>query len=102
MLWDGPLSKSAGAARLDRVRPTPASWLDPPAFAAVRIVTLITTPPQSRVAKAQAPPAPPMPGLGWMEWVVIAQTIMPALMYVPGLSALRALTRAIACALPLV
>jgi hypothetical protein len=43
-----------------------------------------------------------MPPLGWMEWVVIAQTVMPAMMYVPGLSMLRAVTRVIACVLPLV
>ena len=43
-----------------------------------------------------------MPPLGWMEWVVIAQTAMPALMYVPGLSVLRAASRAVACVVPLV
>jgi len=44
-----------------------------------------------------SPPARPArvkaPGWGWLEWVTLAQTAIPALMFVPGLSAIRTLTR---------
>lgn len=39
--------------------------------------------------------------MGWLEWVVIAQTVLPALMYVPALTPFRSLTRIFACVLPL-
>src|SRR5438067_614317 len=35
----------------------------------------------------------PMPPWGWLEWTVVAQTAIPALMFIPGLSAVRTLTR---------
>ena len=34
-----------------------------------------------------------LPGWGWLEWGVVAQTAMPALMFVPGLGGARTLTR---------
>jgi hypothetical protein len=67
-----------------------------------RIVTLTTTPPPVRVATASAPPEPKMPRMGWLEWTLIAQTVLPALMFVSSLSALRPVLRVAATALPLV
>jgi len=43
--------------------------------------------PPPRPAKVKAP------AWGWLEWVILAQTAIPALMFVPGLSAIRTLTR---------
>jgi len=40
------------------------------------------------MAKGRRPP-----GWGWLEWAVVAQTAMPALMFVPGLGGVRTLTR---------
>lgn len=34
-----------------------------------------------------------MPGWGWLEWVVVSQTAFPALLFVPGLTPIRTLTR---------
>ena len=33
------------------------------------------------------------PGWGWLEWLVLSQTVLPALMFIPGLSAVRTPTR---------
>jgi hypothetical protein len=42
-----------------------------------------------------------MPGWGWLEWVVIVQTLMPALMFIPALIQIRFLTRVVSFAIPL-
>ncbi|MEO6809239.1 MAG: hypothetical protein ABI353_09035 [Isosphaeraceae bacterium] len=34
-----------------------------------------------------------MPGWGWLEWVVVAQTALPAMLFVPGMAPIRTLTR---------
>jgi hypothetical protein len=43
----------------------------------------------------------PMPRWGWLEWVILSQAAMPALMFVPGLAATRIVTRIATFALPL-
>jgi hypothetical protein len=43
-----------------------------------------------------------MPRLGWLEWVIITQTLMPALMFIPPLIPLRFLTRVASFGLPLI
>jgi hypothetical protein len=45
--------------------------------------------------------ASPMPRWGWLEWVVLSQAAMPALMFVPGLAATRIVTRIAVFVLPL-
>ena len=35
----------------------------------------------------------PMPEWGWLEWFAIGQTALPALMFIPGLSAVRTPSR---------
>jgi hypothetical protein len=58
-------------------------------------------PPQRSAPKA--PPGPsPMPKWGWLEWFVVAQTALPALMFIPGLSAVRTPSRIAAFSIALV
>jgi hypothetical protein len=42
-----------------------------------------------------------MPGWGWLEWVLLSQAALPALMFVPGLAATRIVTRIAVFTLPL-
>jgi hypothetical protein len=44
----------------------------------------------------------PMPGWGWLEWFMVAQTALPALMFVPGLSVVRTPARIAAFSIALV
>ena len=44
----------------------------------------------------------PMPKWGWLEWVVVSQTALPALMFIPGLSVVRTPARVLAFAIALV
>ena len=73
-----------------------------------RGVTNPPAPPRGGVRASSLPagrPAaggpPPMPRWGWLEWVVLAQMALPALMFVPGMAATRLATRVAAFALPL-
>jgi len=59
-------------------------------------VSTPTAPPRPRSPRPRpAPPGQPTkgPGWGWLEWTVLAQTAIPALLFVPGLSSIRILTR---------
>jgi hypothetical protein len=58
------------------------------------------SPPYRPPAAARRPPAgpprrpgEPRVGWGWLEWTLVAQTALPALMFVPGLTPLRTATR---------
>jgi hypothetical protein len=42
------------------------------------------------------PPSPRSIPWGWLEWFLIAQTMVPALLFVPGISAVRPLIRVVA------
>jgi hypothetical protein len=42
-----------------------------------------------------------MPWWGWLEWTVVAQTAMPALMFIPALTPIRIVTRVAAFAIAL-
>jgi hypothetical protein len=44
----------------------------------------------------------PMPKWGWLEWFMVAQTALPALMFIPGLSVVRAPSRIAAFSIALV
>ena len=44
----------------------------------------------------------PMPKWGWLEWFMVAQTALPALMFIPGLSAVRTPSRIAAFSIALV
>jgi len=56
-----------------------------------------------RTINSQKPrPAVPLPGWGWLETVVIAQTFLPALLFIPGVSRFRAPNRIMAYAIALV
>ncbi len=46
--------------------------------------------------------AAPMPGWGWLEWFVVGQTALPALMFIPGLASARTPARIAAFAVALV
>src|ERR1700761_960533 len=37
--------------------------------------------------------AAPMPRWGWLEWFMVAQTALPALMFIPGMSLVRTPSR---------
>lgn len=41
------------------------------------------------------------PGWGWLEWTMLAQVAMPALLFIPGFSAIRIVTRIAIFAIPL-
>jgi hypothetical protein len=43
-----------------------------------------------------------MPRLGWLEWIVISQTALPAMMYIPGASRYRFVSRILGTVLPLI
>src|SRR5258707_3034422 len=49
-----------------------------------------------------ATPLGPMPGWGWLEWFMVAQTALPALMFIPGLSVIRTPARVAAFSIALV
>ena len=60
--------------------------------------------PAARGAAGAKPPAPARPRRpavaparkipwGWLEWIVVAQTALPALLFVPGMSPVRVLTK---------
>jgi hypothetical protein len=53
-------------------------------------------------AKKPATRVAPMPRWGWLEWFVIAQTALPALMFIPGLSVVRTPARIAAFSIALV
>lgn len=55
----------------------------------------------ARPPKAKAPAAPRMPKISWLEIVVLAQALLPAIMFIPQLLPLRFLTRVASFALPL-
>lgn len=62
-------------------------------------------PPRRPSAKLVAKPsskAAPMPPWGWLEWFMVAQTALPALMFVPGLSVVRTPCRIAAFSIALV
>jgi len=42
-----------------------------------------------------------MPSFGWLEFIVLMQTVMPALVFIPGLQSYRIVTRMAAYGLPL-
>lgn len=54
-----------------------------------------------RPAKAPAASKKKMPRLGWLEIVVLGQTVLPALMFVPQLTVLRFISRVASFALPM-
>ncbi len=43
-----------------------------------------------------------LPKWGWLEWLTLSLPLMPALMFIPGLSALRTLARVAAFLIPLI
>ena len=47
-------------------------------------------------------PARPMPRWGWLEWFVVGQTALPALMFIPGLASVRTPARIAAFGVALV
>ena len=51
--------------------------------------------PQPARAKA-AKPAEKAPPWGWLEWFTVMQTFMPAILFIPGISAVRTATRIMA------
>jgi hypothetical protein len=60
-------------------------------------------PPKARLASSsKALKRAKMPRLGWLEIVVLGQTMLPAMMFIPPLIPLRFLTRAAAYVLPMV
>ena len=62
-------------------------------------ISRVFRPPSSTLANgsvaAGAPKGAPAkePGWGWLEWFVLSQTFIPALLFVPGMSPIRTLTR---------
>jgi hypothetical protein len=54
----------------------------------VRPAPVVRAPGRPRPNRPAARPAR-RPAWGWLEWFVLSQTIFPALMFVPGLSAIR-------------
>lgn len=65
-------------------------------------MTLTTSAHPATVPKLSDVPARKMPRLGWLEWTMILQTLLPAMMYIPGVSPFRFLLRILATTLPLV
>ena len=58
--------------------------------------------PASRTKAKPEPPRPSkLPRMGWLEMVVVAQTMLPALMFIPQLLRIRTATRIASFALPL-
>jgi len=63
-------------------------------------------PPTNRPAAGRRPPAPAVPPKkgprwGWLEWFVVSQTALPALLFLPGVSAVRTANRVSAYAVAL-
>ena len=56
---------------------------------------------QPRPAAAARPPAPKRLRWTWLEWFLVAQTFIPALLFIPGISAGRVVIRVIAYLAPL-
>jgi hypothetical protein len=56
----------------------------------------------ARQPRSPSPPLGPMPGWGWLEWFMVAQTALPALMFIPGLSVVRSPARIAAFSIALV
>ena len=46
--------------------------------------------------------APKMPPLGWLEYIVLAQTVLPAMMFIPQLVPFRFVTRVASFVLPMI
>ena len=57
--------------------------------------------PRPRMAAARKVAAK-LPPWGWLEWFVVLQTFIPAILFVPGMSRLRVFTRVAAYAIALV
>ena len=51
---------------------------------------------------ARVRPSPKMPGWGWIEGVIVAQTFLPALLFIPGVAKVRSANRIMAYAIALV
>ena len=68
----------------------------------------MSDPPQQRRNPPPKPtpvassPRGPMPGWGRLEWFMVAQTALPALMFIPGLSAVRTPSRIAAFSISLI
>jgi hypothetical protein len=58
--------------------------------------------PSQRPASKASPGRSPMPKWGWLEWFMVAQTALPALMFIPGLSVVRTPSRIAAFSISLV
>jgi hypothetical protein len=66
-------------------------------------VNLTTIHPVGPKPKPGTPAAPKkMPRLGWLEYVVVAQTLLPAMMFIPAFAPFRFLTRVASFALPVI
>ena len=52
-------------------------------------------------ARGRRPRPEALPPWGWLEWVVLAQTAFPALMFIPGTTRIRVVTRVASFALSL-
>jgi hypothetical protein len=50
-------------------------------------------PARGRAERAARPRPARMPGWGWLEWVILGQVAIPALLFVPGLTKVRVVTR---------
>jgi hypothetical protein len=49
------------------------------------------------------PPQPaPLPHWGWLEWFIVSQTVIPALVFIPGVTSIRVVTRVASFAFALI
>src|SRR5262245_47904924 len=72
-------------------RPLTSPGPDPKPIMVPRPASVPAPAPRRRVRRAPAP-GEGIPW-GWLEWFVILQTFIPALLFIPGLSAVRTATR---------